>query len=292
MAGDLMSVATEEPRPAWQQALVERLLETFAAEDYQPPLLPGAALQLLSLARDPDVPMSKFIGLLETEPLILARVIRTAQSPFYSGGARVKTIEDAVLRLGIRSISLIFTEAAMHGGVFSSPMFQEPMQALRRHSTATAHIGRKLAERIGQPGDRVYLCGLLHDIGIAACLLVAPQLESPEGRPFTFDELTAPIYDVHEQAGHILSTLWNMPEGLRWVFAHHHTFALRTHVSPMAALVCLASWVASESGAGAIDVGETEQAAIAAQQFGWGDHLPDLVAFGTSLVAELGRGES
>ena len=54
----------------------------------------------------------------------------------------------------------------------------------------------------------------------------------------------------------------------------------------------VASWVASESGAGAIDVGETEQAAIAAQQFGWGDHLPDLVAFGTSLVAELGRGES
>src|SRR5688572_10366125 len=216
-----------DARPAWQQTLVDRLLMTFAADDYQPPWLPGAALQLLSLARDPDVAMSKVIALLESEPLIVARVIRTAQSPVYSAGARIRTIEDAVLRLGTRAIALVFAEAAMHASVFSSKAFQAPMQAVRRHSTATAHIARKLSERIGQPGDRVYLCGLLHDIGIAACLLVAPKLRSSEGRTFDFETLAAPIFAVHEQAGEILSSLWNLPEGLRWVFGHHHQFALR-----------------------------------------------------------------
>ena len=283
--------ADDEQRPAWQQALVDQMLQTFAADDYQPPLLPGAALQLLNLARDPDVAMSKVIALLESEPLIVARVIRTAQSPVYSAGARIRTIEDAVLRLGIRAIALVFAEAAMHSGVFASQMFQAPMQALRRHSTATAHIARKLSERIGQPGDRVYLSGLLHDIGIAACLLVAPNLTGPDGKPFNFDQLEEPIYDIHEQAGEILSSLWNMPESLRWVFAHHHSFALRTHVSPMAALVCLASWIASEAGAGAIDRGERAQADAAAKHFGWTEQLPDLVALGTGIVAELGRGE-
>jgi HD-like signal output (HDOD) protein len=278
-------------RPAWQAALVDQLLTTFAAEDYQPPLLPGAALQLLDLARDPDVPMSQIIALLETEPLIVARVIRTAQSPLYSTGARIRSIEDAVLRLGTRSIALIFTEAAVHAGVFSSQKFKSPMQALRKHSTATAHIARKLAERLGQPGDRVYLSGLLHDIGIAACLLVAPELRSPDGRPFGFADLEQPIFDVHEQAGQLLSSLWNMPEGLRWVFAHHHSFALRTHVSPMAAMVCLASWIASEAGAGVIDGGQGEQAAIAARQFGWGDDMSALVSLGEELVAEIAHGE-
>ena len=282
----------QEPRPAWQQVLIDQMLDTFAAEDYQPPLLPGAALQLLSLARDPDVAMSKVIALLESEPLIVARVIRTAQSPIYSAGARIRTIEDAVLRLGIRAIALIFAEAAMHASVFSSKMFQAPMQALRRHSTATAHVARKLSERIGQPGDRVYLCGLLHDIGIAACLLVAPSLRTHEGRPFAFESLAAPIYAMHEQAGEILSSLWNMPEGLRWVFAHHHQFALRTHVSPMAALVCLSSWIASEAGAGSIAQDNGAQAALAAQHFGWAEQLPELVDLGASLVAELGRGEA
>jgi len=285
------SVSEADARPAWQTALVDQLLTTFAAEDYQPPLLPGAALQLLDLARDPDVPMSQIIGLLETEPLIVARVIRTAQSPLYSTGARIRSIEDAVLRLGTRSIALIFTEAAVHAGVFSSQKFKTPMQALRKHSTATAHIARKLAERLGQPGDRVYLSGLLHDIGIAACLLVAPDLRSPDGRPFGFADLEQPIFDVHEQAGQLLSSLWNMPEGLRWVFAHHHSFALRTHVSPMAAMVCLASWIASEGGAGVIDGGQGEQAAVAARQFGWGDDLSELVRLGEELVAELAHGE-
>lgn len=282
----------EEARPAWQQTLVDRLLETFAADDYQPPLLPGAALQLLNLARDPDVAMSKVIALLESEPLIVARVIRTAQSPLYSAGARIRTIEDAVLRLGIRAIALVFAESAMNAGVFSSQAFQGPMQALRKHSTATAHIARKLSERIGQPGDRVYLCGLLHDIGIAACLLVAPNLSGPDGKPFSFEQLSAPIFDVHEQAGEILSSLWNMPESLRWVFAHHHNFALRTHVSPMAALVCLASWIAGEAGVGVIDRAEQEQAMLAARHFGWGDHVADLVAVGSAVVADLGRGEA
>ncbi len=285
------SPADEEPRPAWQQALIEQLLETFAAEGYQPPMLPGAALQLLTLARDPDVHLSKVIALLETEPMIVARVIRTAQSPFYSAGARIRSIEDAVMRLGTRAIALVFAEAAMQG-VFTSSAFQAPMQALGRHSTATAHIARKLAERIGQPGDRVYLCGLLHDIGIAACLLVAPELKAPDGQPFTFDELSAPIHAVHEQAGEILSSLWNMPAGLRWVFAHHHNFMLRTHASPLSALVCLSSWIATEAGAGAIDHQEREQATLAAQQFGWAEQLPELVTFGSGLIAELRNGES
>jgi HD-like signal output (HDOD) protein len=285
------SVTETEARPAWQAALVDQLLTTFAAEDYQPPLLPGAALQLLDLARDPDVPMSQIIALLETEPLIVARVIRTAQSPLYSTGARIRSIEDAVLRLGTRSIALIFTEAAVHAGVFSSQKFKAPMQALRKHSTASAHIARKLAERLGQPGDRVYLSGLLHDIGIAACLLVAPELRSPDGRPFGFADLEQPIFDVHEQAGQLLSSLWNMPEGLRWVFAHHHNFALRTHASPMAALICLASWIAGEAGAGVIDGGQSELATAAARQFGWGEDMSELVTLGEELVAELAHGE-
>src|SRR5690606_26444075 len=122
-----------------------------------------------------------------------------------SAGGRILSIEDAVMRLGTRAIALVFTEAAMHAGVFSSEAFQEPMQDLRRHSAATAHIARRLAQRLGQPPDRVYLCGLLHDIGIAACLLVAPDLEGPDGQRLEFEQLARPIYDVHEQAGEILS---------------------------------------------------------------------------------------
>lgn len=295
MAGELRSAGAagvEAERPDSEHALIEELLDTFASPDYQPPLLPGAAFRLLTLARDPNVALSKVTALLQSEPLIAAQVIRIAQSPIYSGGARVLSIDDAVMRLGIRTIALVFTEAAMHAGVFSSDAFRVPMQALRRHSTATAHIARKLAERLGQPGERIYLCGLLHDIGIAACLLVAPELASSDGNGFSFDELRGPIHAVHEQAADVLGSLWELPDGLRWVLAHHHDFRLSSHVSPIAALVCLASWIAGEAGASSIDEPSAEDAALtAAEHFGWSEELTPLVEMGIRVVADLDRGE-
>jgi len=279
-------------RSDWEQLLIQELLETFASPDYHPPLLPGAALQLLQLSRDPSVPFSKVIALLQSEPLIAARVIRIAQSPIYSGGARILSIEDALLRLGIKAIALVFAEAAMNARIFSSATFQEPMQVLRRHSAATAHICSRLAQRLGQPGERLYLSGLLHDIGIAACLLVAPDLRSASGQGFTFEELCGPIHAVHERAAGVLGSIWELPEGLRWALVHHHDFVLRSHVSPIPALVCLASWIATEAGAGSIAAESAGDAAgAAADYFGWGKDLEQLLDLGGSIVDEIDRGE-
>lgn len=278
-------------RPVSEQTLIDELKRTFASSDYQPPLLPAAALEMLTLARDPNVSFSKIVGLLESEPLIAARVLRIAQAPFYSGGARVQTIDDAVMRLGIRSIALVFTEAATNAQVFSSEIFRAPMQALRRHSMVTAHLARKLAERIGQPGDRIYVCGLLHDIGIAACLLVAPTLRGPDGRGFIFDQLKLPIYAVHEAAADTLAAIWSLPEGLRWVIAHHHVFSTNGHVSPMAALVCLASWIASQVDASVIVGDDTQQALAAARHFGWHDDMSGLVTLGHKVVQQISSSE-
>jgi HD-like signal output (HDOD) protein len=279
-------------RPASEQTLIDGLTRTFASPEYQPPLLPAAALEMLTLARDPNVSFGKIVALLESEPLIAARVLRIAQSPFYAGGARVQTIDDAVMRLGIRTIALVFTEAATNAQVFTSEVFRAPMQALRRHSTVTAHLARRLAERIGQPGDRIYVCGLLHDIGIAACLLVAPTLRDTDGRGFTFDQLKQPIYAVHEAAADAIAGLWSLPEGLRWVIAHHHAFSKGGHVSPIAALVCLGSWIASQVDAGIIIGDDTQQALAAARYFGWEDDMSGLVTLGHKVVQQLGGSES
>jgi putative nucleotidyltransferase with HDIG domain len=283
--------ARPSARPAAEQSLIDELNRTFASPKYQPPLLPAAALELLTLARDPNVSFGKIVALLESEPLIAARVLRIAQSPFYSGGARVQTIDDAVLRLGIKTIALVFTEAATNAQVFSSEVFRAPMQALRRHSTVTAHIARKLAERIGQSGDRIYVCGLLHDIGLAACLLVAPSLRGADGRGFTFDQLKLPMFAVHETAAATIAGMWSLPEGLRWVIAHHHSFHKNGHVSPMAALVCLASWIASEVDAGIIAGDETAQGMAAARHFGWANDVSALIALGNKVVQQLSNSE-
>jgi hypothetical protein len=99
------------------------------------------------------------------------------------------------------------------------------------------------------------------------------------------------MFAVHEAAAETLSSIWSLPEGLRWVLAHHHSFQTKGHVSPMAALVCLASWIAGEVDAGIIDGSENEQGLAAARHFGWGEDASDLIALGNKVIQQLAGAE-
>ena len=129
MEGPFRSLSAEprlSSRPSSEQTLIDELNRTFAAADYQPPMLPSAALEILTLARDPNVSFGKIVGLLESEPLIAARVLRIAQSPFYSSGAKVQTIDDAVLRLGIRTLRSCLPRPPPTRRFFRARYFERP----------------------------------------------------------------------------------------------------------------------------------------------------------------------
>ena len=59
----------------------------------------------------------------------------------------------------------------------------------------------------------------------------------------------------------------------------------------MAALVCLASWIASEVDAGIIAGDETGQGLAAARHFGWGNDTSALIALGNKVVQQLSSSE-
>jgi len=88
-----------------------------------------------------------------------------------------------------------------------------------------------------------------------------------------------------------IAALWSLPEGLRWVIAHHHGFSKNGHVSPMSALVCLASWIASQVDAGVIIGDDTQQALAAARHFGWDDDMSGLVTLGHKVVQQISGSE-
>ncbi|MEY4579262.1 MAG: hypothetical protein RL701_3965, partial [Pseudomonadota bacterium] len=80
------------------------LLACFQAPDYRAPVLPAIALELTELARRPSVAYSELVRVLERDPLLVASVLKLAQSPLYGGRTRVKTISDGLQRLGINTL--------------------------------------------------------------------------------------------------------------------------------------------------------------------------------------------
>lgn len=259
-AGPPEPTQTPEEQPSWTTSseLAAHLRRVLSAPDYRPPLLPAVALELVQLSSDPATPMNKVRSLVQSEPMIAAQVLRLAQSALYARGTPVTSLDDAMTRLGLKNLSDLFLQAAMTARVFRCKGYEEPMEALRKHSVLCAHLARLVCRRTGFPDEYAYMCGLLHDVGIAAGLMVVGESKR-DVRPPTYDEIRGSIEAVHEPASAVLGRVWELPTDVQLVLGHHHHFTIGGRAHPLAAAVCLADFLAAEVGArSGTEVGATD----------------------------------
>ena len=121
--------------------LTERLLEHFRAPAYQPPTLPRVAMELMELTRKSDVSMAEVVALCEQDAMVAARVIQVAESAAYRTAAPVRSLHDAAMRLGMRTLADVFLEVSFRMRMFRAPGFSAWMDAVGKHSVATARAG-------------------------------------------------------------------------------------------------------------------------------------------------------
>jgi HD-like signal output (HDOD) protein len=233
----------------YQRALQQRLLGLFAEPNYQPPVLPVMALKLLHLSRKAETNISDLVTLLEMDPVITADVLRLAQSAAFSSGQEPKSIHDCITRIGLRRAGDLFLHAALDATIFRAPGYEQVLERLRRHSVATGEIARMICKPAGLDDNYAYMCGLLHDIGIAGAII------SIGGKPGTtapieFKNLWPVLSSIHAQFTIQLAMLWNLPIELRAVLQHHHTFAIERSPHPIAAVTILAEIIAAGTGSG------------------------------------------
>jgi hypothetical protein len=158
------------------------------------------------------------------------------------------TLQQAVVRLGLGALREIVVEAALAERVFRAPGHEEIMARLALHSTACAHVTRLVLRQLHREVDHGFLCGLLHDIGIAAALLAS--VDRPEWRRLPIDVL-APVVDaVHVDASGVVATLWKLREPIRRVVASHHEVVVDGKAALVNAALVVAEQLCWEAGAG------------------------------------------
>ncbi len=234
-----------------EAALKEKLLGVFRAPGYEPPELPATAQQVLSLSQSPDVEIGQMVELLEQDAMLAARVIRLAGSAVYSGAVKIESLQNAIMRLGLGTVRDIVMQVAMNLRVFRCEAYTAPMERLRLHSQATAHLSRLVCKYSSVEAEFAFLCGLLHDVGIAGILVALGDVPRKKSPP-DLAVLWPAIHAAHTEAGSMMAKLWEFPQELPWVLEAHHRVEIQGHPHPMAAAVCLADHLASELGAGLV----------------------------------------
>ncbi|HEY6878967.1 MAG TPA: HDOD domain-containing protein [Polyangiales bacterium] len=236
--------------PAAQaEHITRRIRATFASPQYTPPVLPVAALEVHQLSQAKNVKLEQVLSALEKDPLLAARVLKVANSPLYTG-APLQSLHHAVLRLGMKNLASVVWEVALNMRVFRSKQYEKPMEQLRRHSTAIAHLSRLVAQQTSIPLEYAFLCGLLHDVGAVAILSVLGERTpgAPAESNLTDQVLETVMNEAHAEASQLVAKIWKLPSDLQIVLAHHHSVTAGGYAHPTAAVVALAQKIALEEG--------------------------------------------
>jgi putative nucleotidyltransferase with HDIG domain len=219
--------------------------------------IPSIPLVLIKIIQTLDADKSSAKELEELilhDPALSARILRLANSAFYSFRATVKTISHAITLLGMNLV----TSLAIGINIFDTFAKGARSEAahinkLWTHSCAVAVLVKEIwTRRSGiKEGEFAFLCGLLHDLGkvvffktypghYSSIFAVAKSETDPAISAYELE-----YYGVdHATVGEMLAKQWGFPPELVSLIRRHHDPL--TVDMPMVRAVMLADLVAKE----------------------------------------------
>jgi HD-like signal output (HDOD) protein len=187
---------------------------------------PAVAQKVMQILADPDFKIMDVARAVRDDPALGAKVMRVANSAFYSRGRQVASFDQAIVRLGRGTVREVVAAVA------TMDLFSDTSglgARVRDHCAATASVSQVLVKNLAPAlGEGAFLAGLLHDIGKLLLMssgervyesIPAEDLGRPD-RAHLY-ELDALGYDHAVLAGQILWH-WQIPAPVPQVVAWHH----------------------------------------------------------------------
>jgi HD-like signal output (HDOD) protein len=207
----------DEPEPEIAQIEIDRateqsmfqiqLFRDLLAGDLTLPSLPDVALRIQQAFADNLVTAETVGVIIQSDPVITAKMIMVANSALYGGRAPIESLQQAVVRLGLENTrKLVMTYAVKELFTSETSEMKSHMRAVWKHSQHVASLCRLLADRLdGFDVEQAQLAGLVHDIGEVAILQYAQQHEELRDNP---EKLLEAVKSMRPQITGMLLEQW------------------------------------------------------------------------------------
>lgn len=252
---------SEEIIQAIQTFTARRIQQRLEATLEIPPLA-ETAQKIIKLRVDPNATIDDITGVVETDPALAAQVVSWAASPYYASPSKIRSVEDAIVRvlgfdlvinlaLGLalgKTLSLP-TDRPQH----STPYWQQSIYTAAVIEGLTRAMPRAQRPEAGL----TYLAGLLHNFGYLLLAHVFPPHFSLICRHLEVNPHLCHSYvEQHllgisrEQIGGWLMRNWEMPEELATALRFQHDPSYAGAHYEYANLVCLSVRLLRKNGIG------------------------------------------
>lgn len=211
------------------------------------PSLPGVAVRVLELTRNPKVSMQEIAQTVSMDPALATKVLKTVNSSYYGLSQPCPSIPRAMSMLGmntVKSIVLGFSLVEMTKSVAGNGDAFD-LQAYWRRAVYSAVASRSIAlkAKCCDP-EEAFTGSMIADIGMLACFaalreeyLGALALAPEDHSEWPGIEQTALGFD-HAKLGQQLASKWKLPPQLAECVGFHHD-PLSCHPSHEKLLKCI-----------------------------------------------------
>jgi len=196
-------------------SLLEIVREYASSEQMSLPVFPEVAMELQPvMAEDELPPIDQIARIISKDQALASQVLKLANSAFFSGLNRVRTIREALMRLGTNQVfNCLIVSGQRNFYTSKNAVVDKYLKELWRHALATA-IGTKwLLKKTGyaELADEGFLAGLLHDIGKLLLLRVIEHLNAENEDVRLTEEFISEILDsMHVEQGYNLMEEWRI----------------------------------------------------------------------------------
>ncbi len=214
------------------------------------PSIPRIVAQVLKELDAEDPNPRSIVMLVSTDPALTAKIIALANSPLFSTGRSIGSLNEAVSVLGFSHVRAMVTTAALASSFKSVPEFN--LEEFWHYCLNAALVAKALGRNFRINEGAAFTAGLVHAIGELILHLGAKSsMELLHDTPFLSFERSSKEQELlgynHADVSAAFIDQWDFPQNLVHALGVYalqvgHGHAAQKDHDPMAAMLHLAAW--------------------------------------------------
>jgi HD-like signal output (HDOD) protein len=206
--------------------------------------MPGLVPQLLQSLRNDSFSGSALSRTISSDVVLVAAVIRLANSCYQGTGNSITSVEHAVMLIGQEGLRQLITTVAFRPIIDINSGFYTRRLAPRlwEHSERCAVSARQLAAEAGVEPFDAFLAGLLHNVGLIVALRIMDQAARDERKLGSEVFLARLAADARRLACSIARE-WHFPEPVAQALLEQGGLHKGARMSPLGRLLKLTDYL-------------------------------------------------
>ena len=227
-------------------------------------LIPSVAIKLLKLTNDDNAKIESLSRIIETEPVLAAKILKQVNSAIYALPQKITSINRAVTLLGFSAVRQLTITLLFYNKLIQHHSAQAfDLLFFWQHCLYVASLSKRIAIALNHPDpDLVYTGGLLHDIGKVVLethgrMTYSDFIRSLGSNKYSGLEEERSFFGItHTEIGHVFCLEWQLPTSIMAIVACHHNQPAKAPYSQFKteiAIVSFANYIAWVQGISSIN---------------------------------------